>query len=104
MSKFNNRKIVDNSIFYCTCCGNRLDYSIPRIKGKEREASHLKKLFCLKCQAEKNCAECREWTTYDSRDFKFEFQKGNFDNEGNRKMPYKLFKNEHLIEWEEFMS
>lgn len=81
-----SRLITDNE-FYCTQCGGR-GLPIVRTKGKEREAGHLKKLFCLNCQKETNHVECRYNTKYDYSDFLVEFENYNFDNDGNRKMTY----------------
>lgn len=75
------------SEFYCCKCGNR-GIPIARINGKEREAGHLKKLYCLHCKTEWNHAECKPFSHYDYNDFLMEFREGNFDEEGNRKMTY----------------
>lgn len=80
-------KIITDNEFYCTICGNK-GISIPRIKGKEREAGHLKKLFCLTCQRETNHVECRPWDAYTREDFWTEFYNKNFDENGNRVRPY----------------
>ena len=70
------------SDFYCTECG-RKGIPIIRIVGKEREAGHLKKLYCLYCQKETNHAEIRPFGKYNKEDFKKEFRLGRFVN-GNR--------------------
>lgn len=70
------------SDFYCTECG-RKGIPIIRIAGKEREAGHLKKLYCLYCQKETNHAEIRPFGKYNKEDFKKEFRLGRFVN-GNR--------------------
>lgn len=75
------------SEFYCTKCGNK-GIPIMRRKGAEREAGHLKRIFCLKCQQEWNHAECKPFSHYDHEDFLVEFEHNNFDEKGNRKMPY----------------
>ena len=75
------------SEFYCTQCGSR-GIPVLRIKGFEREAGHLKKLFCLKCQKEQNHAECKPYTKYSYEDFMLEFTNKNFDNNGNRVLTY----------------
>lgn len=82
--------ITDND-FYCTQCG-RLGLPIIRRKGSEREAGHLKKLFCLYCNKETNHVECRPWSGYTHDDFVIEFEHGNFTEEGVRKMPYNQLK------------
>ena len=86
MAKFN----LDNE-FYCVNCGTK-GIPVARIKGAERGAGHLKKLFCLKCQGEYNHAECVPYSHYDHNDFLIEFENGNFDEDGNRIMQYGLFK------------
>ena len=77
---------IDNE-FYCTQCGNR-GFSIPRKIGKEREAGHLKKMYCLNCHKEQNFVECKPFTKYDKKDFIVEFEYGNFSEEGNRIRTY----------------
>lgn len=76
--------------FYCTRCGNK---GIPvfRIVGQEREPGHLKKLFCLNCQDEINMVEVRSVGKYNLEDFWIEYEYGNFDENGNRKEPWKQF-------------
>ena len=44
------------SDFYCTKCGN-LSMSLPRAKKKQREAGHLKNLYCPHCREEHNHLE-----------------------------------------------
>ena len=75
------------SEFYCTQCGTK-GLPIWRRAGKEREAGHLKKLYCLKCQKETNHVECKENTHYQYEDFKLEYEYGNFSEEGLRKQKY----------------
>ena len=75
------------SEFYCTQCGNK-GIDIWRRKGAEREAGHLKKIFCLTCNKETNHAECKSYTKYDYQDFKTEFEYGNFDTNGKRIYTY----------------
>lgn len=75
------------SEFYCTLCGAK-GLPVWRQAGKEREAGHLKKLFCLKCGKETNHAECKEYTHYQFEDFKIEYEYGNFTEEGLRKQKY----------------
>ena len=47
------------SDFYCTKCGN-LSMSLPRAKKKQREAGHLKNLYCPWCKGEYNHWECHD--------------------------------------------
>lgn len=77
------------SICYCTQCGE--PFPIYRTNKKTREPGHLKKLFCLKCNKETNHAECRGFGKYTHEDFLIEFNGGNFDSDGNRKVPWKTF-------------
>ena len=79
-----------SSEFYCVICGNK---GIPvfRRAGQGREAGHLKKLFCLHCNKETNHAEVRPYGKYSKIDFYKEFTFGNFDEEGNRRLPWKQF-------------
>ena len=74
------------SEFYCTCCGEK-GIPIWRKKGAEREAGHLKKIYCLKCKRETNHVECKPFTSYTKEDFNIEFEYRNFDN-GQRIRPY----------------
>ena len=78
--------ITDNE-FYCVFCHNK-GLPIVRRKGAEREAGHLKKIFCLTCQKETNHCECRPWSGYTYEDFLIECEYNNFDENGNRKIPY----------------
>ena len=79
------------SEFYCCLCGA---HGIPvwRKRGAEREAGHLKKLYCLKCGKETNHCEIKPFTKYELSDFQNEFEYGNFDEEGNRIKPYNVLK------------
>lgn len=85
----NTRKIV-LSDFYCTQCG-RKGIPVFRPIGQEREPGHLKKLFCLYCQKETNMVEIRSKGKYHLENFWLEYKNGNFDNDGNRKEPWKQF-------------
>ena len=79
------------SRFFCTRCG-REGIPIPRKNNRAREAGHLKKLWCIYCKDEVNHVEVKNFTHYDLKDFEIEFNYGNFDKDGNRKMPYGKFK------------
>lgn len=81
---------LDND-FYCVKCGNK-GIPIARKKGQEREAGHLKKLYCLKCKDETNHVECKPFSHYEYTDFLDEFENGNFTEDGLRKMSYGEFK------------
>jgi hypothetical protein len=81
---------ISLSDFYCTLCGNK-GIPIFRSAGKEREAGHLKKIFCLYCQKETNMVEVRTSQKYPLEYFWIEYNYGNFDKEGNRKEEWKKF-------------
>lgn len=75
------------SDFYCVVCSNR-GLAIPRKKGAQREAGHLKKLYCIYCQRETNHAEIKAvGSSYTKQDFDLEFETGRFVNE--QKIPIK---------------
>lgn len=73
--------------FYCTQCGKK-GIPIPRQAGSEREAGHLKKLWCLYCNKETNHVECRPNTKYCYKDFLTELNYKNFNEDGTRKYSY----------------
>lgn len=76
------------SDFYCCICGEK-NIPVYRTKGREREAGHLKKLYCRNCKKEQNCVEIKPNSgKYLFEDFKIEFEYGNFDKNGKRKMSY----------------
>ena len=75
------------SDFYCTKCG-RQGIPIARRLGAEREAGHLKKLFCLSCKQEVNHVECKQFSHYTKEDFFIEYLNNNFNEDGTRKMTY----------------
>lgn len=76
-----------SSEFYCAKCGTK-GIPIPRKKGAEREAGHLKRIYCLKCKQEWNHVECKNFSHYTHEDFLIEMKYNNFDELGNRKMTY----------------
>lgn len=78
------------SDFYCTKCGLK-NFPIIRAVGKERESGHLKKLFCLYCQEDVNMVEIKQRGKYTLNDFWIEYNYGNFNLDGTRKMPWKQF-------------
>jgi hypothetical protein len=76
---------------YCTRCGNR-GIDIPRRASQSREPGHLKHIYCPYCREDVNCVEIRPYgEKYKYEDFLIEFKHGNFDEDGNRIMPYKQF-------------
>ena len=77
--------------FYCVECGNK-GICLPRKNGKYREAGHLKKIYCVKCKKQVNHVEIRSHGDYDLNDFMLERKYHNFDNDGNRKESYKIFR------------
>lgn len=70
---------ITSSDFYCTRCGKK-GIPIARRIGKQREAGHLKKLYCMYCKEEVNHAEIRPFGDYNYEDFKLEFELGRFIN------------------------
>lgn len=81
-----------NSNFYCCKCGQK-GIPIARLKGRERKAGHLKKIYCLHCGKEINHVECKPFSKYDYKDFIFERGANNFNENGERKVPYGILKN-----------
>lgn len=77
-----NNDIV-TSDFYCVKCG-RKGIPIARRTGRQREAGHLKKLYCMYCKEEVNHAEVRPYGEYNYEDFKLEFELGRFLEDGTR--------------------
>jgi hypothetical protein len=71
------RQNTTTSEFFCTQCG-RQGIPIVRRAGKQREAGHLKKLYCLYCGKETNHAEVRPFGAYNREDFEQEFKLGRF--------------------------
>ena len=81
------------SDMYCTQCG-RKNIPIQRKTGQERECGHLKKMWCMYCNKEVNMVEVRDFGSgYKKEDFYWEFENGNFDENGNRKLEFGLFRN-----------
>ena len=70
------------SRFFCTKCG-REGIPVHRKKGQEREAGHLKKLYCMYCGDYINHVEIKEIGSYSIEDFKQEYDLGRFVD-GNR--------------------
>lgn len=87
------QNMINTSEFYCIFCGQK-GIPIMRRRGNEREAGHLKKLYCVYCQKETNHVECKPFTHYEYKDFQLERQYNNFDEDGNRKIQYGLFKDD----------
>ena len=84
--------------FYCTQCGEK-GIPILRQLGKERNAGHLKKLYCLRCGKETNFCEIKpNCTKYTYQDFLLEKECHNFDTEGNRILPFGIFKDKLVKE------
>lgn len=54
----------DNSICFCTKCGNRNDI-VRRKNGQKREYGHLKKAWCPVCKEFVNHFEVKEYDLYD---------------------------------------
>jgi hypothetical protein len=77
------------SKMYCTKCGHE-GISIVR-PGRQREPGHLKKLYCVNCKEEVNHVEIKEKGAYNYTTFWYEYTLHNFDEEGNRKLPWRQF-------------
>ncbi len=90
MSKKNYNFVI--SRMFCCACG-REGVPISRKLGHYREAGHLKKLYCIYCGKMWNHAEIRPiYSDYTYKDFQLEMQYNNFDEDGNRKEPYRIFR------------
>ena len=88
------RKTDDFSIsrMFCCNCGKE-GVPITRRPGRYRAAGHLKKLYCIHCGKDWNHAEVRSmYSDYNYEDFKLEMEYNNFDKNGNRKEPYRIFR------------
>ena len=59
--------------------------------GRQREPGHLKKLYCLHCGKEVNHVEIKEKGSYNYTIFWYEFSLGNFNDDGERKLPWRQF-------------
>lgn len=94
-----NNKLNRISDFYCTFCGHK-GFPIIRKAGQEREPGHLKKLFCIYCNQERNMVEIKQGGKYNLEIFELEFHNGNFVN-GERVKPYKQFLADYYQEIEE---
>lgn len=82
---------IEKSSMYCTCCGQK-GVIIPRKASQQREPGHLKKLYCLNCQRETNFVEIKDISQHYSKwHFDLEYDYGNFNEKGERKIPYKQF-------------
>ncbi len=75
--KTDYRREFTISDFFCTECGRR-GLSCGRRVGSQREAGHLKKLYCMYCGKETNHAEVRPYGAYNVEDFEEEFRLGRF--------------------------
>ena len=85
------KKIILND-FYCTQC-HKKGIPIPRQPGSEREAGHLKKLWCIYCCKETNFCEIQpNAQRYTYEDFLIECEYNNFKEDGTRKYEYNVLK------------
>ena len=88
------RKNDDFSIsrMFCCNCGHE-GVPISRRSGQSREAGHLKKLYCIYCGKTWNHVEIRPiYTDYNYEDFNLEMKYHNFNENGERKEPYRIFR------------
>ena len=82
------------SDMYCTQCGKK-NIPIRRNPGREREPGHLKKMWCMYCNKKVNMVEVKEYGSgYTKEDFFWEYDNGNFNEDGTRKLPFGLFRQE----------
>ena len=89
-----NRTKYDVFQMYCTKCGQQ-GISIPRRVGKYKEAGHLKKIYCPHCKQEWNHVEIKPiCADYTYEDFQLEMQYHNFNENGERNIPYRTFRGE----------
>lgn len=70
---------ITPSRFFCTRCGKE-GMGIFRKVGQQREAGHLKKLYCIYCKDIVNHVEIKENGNYTVEDFQKEFELGRFVN------------------------
>ena len=90
MKKRNDNFIT--SKMYCCNCGHE-GIPIMRKLGQYREPGHLKKIYCPYCNKEWNHVEIRPfYSDYNYEDFKLEIKYNNFNENGDRKEPYKIFR------------
>ena len=75
MAKGQRNFTINN--FYCTKCGQR-GISIPRRRGREREAMHLKSLWCPFCKGDYNHVECRN--DQEIKIFKEKYEAGEYND------------------------
>ena len=68
------KKIDYEDEFYCTQCGGRQQFRIPRPVNQARATGHLKKMYCFNCNKEVNFVECKPYAVkYNHNDFLLEF-------------------------------
>lgn len=80
------------SDMYCTQCGKK-NIPVQRRVGREREPGHLKKMWCIYCNKEVNMVEVRDFGTgYTKEDFYWEYENGNFNEDGTRKLEFGQFR------------
>jgi hypothetical protein len=70
---------ISESRFFCTECGKE-NIMVFRNRGNRRKTGHLKKLYCIYCKKECNCAEVSYKNSYTYETFKEEFECGRFVN------------------------
>lgn len=85
-----NKNFGEASKFYCTKCGKEA-MPVFRTPKNQRGPGHLKVLYCPHCKDVHNCVEIKPMSNYTKEIFNFEFKNGNFDKEGNRKIPWPQF-------------
>lgn len=68
---------LTTSDFFCTECGQK-GIPVMRRPGGQREAGHLKNLYCPHCRKETNHVEIRSFGKYRYEDFLKEYSLGRF--------------------------
>ena len=71
--------------FYCLKCGNK-GIPLMRVRTRDREKFHRKKLYCIYCREEVNHMECRNQAEID--EFKDAFERGEFIDEAEESISY----------------
>lgn len=85
-----NKNFGEASKFYCTKCGKEA-LPVFRTPKNQRGPGHLKVLYCPHCKDTHNCVEIKPVSSYTKEIFKIEFEGHNFDEEGNRIVPWEKF-------------
>lgn len=82
---------ITYSDMYCTQCGKK-NIPVPRKAGSEREPGHLKRMYCIYCKRKVNMVEVKGFGSYTAEDFYWEYENGNFNKKGHRKLSFSEFR------------